>query len=192
MGNSQSKIRVFMIHRWEMSNWQESLSKLLTQSGNIEIVDKSYSIKNPAEKSDFIQDYACGQMLDSDIIIVLPPSDNDFIPISPHINAEDDYLPFFSSQPFARNHGIDPKSVYITELKTLMYDSCNHVPVLVLGWYKDCADHLANILRKPDGHINGYDPSRVHAMSIECIGNTDYLINKIKKIIEKRVAFKSK
>lgn len=74
-------------------------------------------------------------------------------------------------------------SIYLTELKTLMYDSCNNVPVLVLRWSRECAEYLANILRSPDCIGNGYyDAGRIYAMGINEIKNKIQSIT-VEKII---------
>lgn len=182
MGNSKLKIRVFMIHRWDMANIQEKIHNLLTSNPCIDVVDKSYTASSPAEKNEYIQEYACGQMQDSDIVIVLPESKEDFLP---SFKEGDDYLPFMSCQPFADNHDLHSNSVYITELKTLMYDSCNQVPVLVLGWSRKSAEYLANILRNPKDMNMFYDPERIYTMGMDKV-NADSLSKKVMEILKVR------
>jgi hypothetical protein len=177
MGKPKSLIKVFMVHRWDMAEVQENICHLLSTNSSVKILDKSYTASSPAEKNEYIQKYACGQMQESDIIIVLPQPDEECLP---KFKEGEDYLPFFSCQPFARNHGLRSDSINITELKTLMYDSCNNVPVLVLGWSRECAEYLANILRSPDGIGNRYyDAGRIYAMGIDEIKNSEYLVEKI-------------
>ncbi len=68
---------------------------------------------------------------------------------------------------FGHQRGLDHAAVYVTELKTLMFDACDIVPVLVLGWTKENAEHIVDILKNPKG-IGGrqFDPNRFFPMGL--------------------------
>lgn len=185
MSCSKNRLRVFIIHRWDMSDLQIFIHKCLTESSGFEVIDKSYPQSSPAPMSEFIQEYACGQMMDSDIVIVLPDA-----PANLYENSlgDGDYLSDLGHN-FGRKRSIPHNSVYITELKTLMFDSCDRVPVLVLGWNRENAEYLAEKLRHPQGieYRAYYDSQRFFTMGVDEIKGSDDLTKRIKNILDNYV-----
>jgi hypothetical protein len=166
-----------MIHRWDMADSQKSIHDMLIKNSHIEIIDKSYTSSNPAPMAEYIQDYACGQMQDSDIVIVLPDSEEQY-----YSTRDKDYLSDLFHD-FGNQRGLKHDCVYITELKTLLFDSCDRVPVLILGWTIENAKYIANILRK--GYENRYyDKKRFFIMGVNEIIDEFDLIAKIIHILK--------
>lgn len=175
-------IRVFMIHRSDMSELQATLSSLLTTQKKVSIEDVSYPLSYHIEKVEFIQEYACGRMMDSDIVLVLPPNKRNYEPDWDIVDAE---LTIFSSTSFARKYGLSRDRVYITELKNIMHDSCNTKPVLVLGWSEEEAEDLADILLHPNPvECGNSDPGRIHSMAIGDSVSADELVSTIQDILD--------
>ncbi len=81
-------VKIFMIHRWSMADLQAKISKMLKSDKQVIFIDNSYTRSSPAEKDEFIQEYACGMMMDSGIILVLPDSSEQ----SYNDEASDEYL----------------------------------------------------------------------------------------------------
>lgn len=177
-------VKVFMIHRWDMADLQAKISKILKSDKQVIFIDNSYTCSSPAEKDEFIQEYACGMMIDSDIVLVLPDSAEEFYDDKPSDECLSDL-----SHDFGHQRGLDHNAVYVTEIKTLMFDACDNVPVLVLGWSKENAEHIADILRSPKG-IGGriFEPNRFFSMGLNEISDESDLPKRIVKIVHKRPA----
>ncbi len=170
-----------MIHRWDMADLQAKISNMLKSDKRVEFIDNSYTYSNPAEKDEFIQEYACGMMMDSDIVLVLPDSEEQ----SYGDKLGDEFLSDLSHN-FGHQRGLDHAAVYVAELKTLMFDACENVPVLVLGWTKENAEYLADILRNPKGiGRRQFDPNRFSSMGLDEIADVSDLSNRIVKIVKK-------
>lgn len=173
-------IKVFMVHQWDMADLQSDVLSQLKSDPTYEFIDMSYTKSRPAVKDEFIQEYACGAMMESDIIIVLPDSRNDFVS-----DETEDYLStgLFNAK-FRKNRGLNPNSVYTIELGTLMFDSCNTKPVLVLGWTKESAEYLVNLLRNPVGiEDRAYDRDRFYALGISEISNSNSITQKVASVL---------
>ena len=182
MNKAESAVKIFMIHRSDMPELQATLSSLLTSQVDLLIEDVSYPLSYHIEKVEFIQEYACGRMMDSDIVLVLPPNKSNY---EPDWDISDAELTISSCTSFANKYGLRRDRVYITELKNLMYDSCNNKPVLVLGWSEEEAEDLADILRNPNpAGCGNNDAGRIHSMVINNSVSSEELVLEIRNILK--------
>jgi len=178
----QKSIKIFIIHQFVMSDLQDSIIRQLQSCPFCTFVDMSCPKQKPIpeDKLEFIQEIACGKMMESDIVIVLPDTPKDY-----EIDDEDnDYISDFSDT-FRSSRGLHQNSIYTVEIRTLMFDSCDTKPVLVLGWTKDSAKYLADKLRNPK-HIDGraYNQERFYAMGLNEVCNTHDIAKKIIAILD--------
>ena len=177
-------IKVFVVHRWDMAEWQAYIIKCLQDCSKFSIEDMSYSIEKPAPKNEFIQEYACGKMMASNFVIVLPDTPPGF-----YGDEEDgnEYITDLGHR-IGEARGIPHDSVYITELKTLMFDACDNVPALVIGWGNEDHNNLLRMLKNPSG-IGGrsYNRDRFFYLNFDGIRNSDVLSSKIDEILDKHV-----
>ena len=164
-----------------MADLQEKIVKELQKCPFCMFVDLSCpkSKPIPEDKVGFIQDIACGRMMESDIVVLLPDTQEG----SEVSDEEDDYLTDFSD-PFRRNRGLHQNSVYAVEIKTLMFDSCDTKPALVLGWTKDRADYLADKLRNPRIGNRRYSRDRFYAMGLDEAKETHAIARRIIAILD--------
>ena len=177
-------IKVFVIHRWDMAEWQAFIIKCLQDCSKFSIEDMSYSIEKPAPKHEFIQEYACGKMMASNFVIVLPYTPPGFYEDEESGN---EYISTLFHR-VGEARGIPHDAVYTTELQTLMFDACDNVPVLVIGWGNEEHDNLLRMLKNPTG-IGGryYNPDRFFYLNFDGIINSDVLSTKIDEILDKYV-----
>ena len=170
--------KVFVIHQWMMSDLQKDIINRLNSHPNYDFVDMSYPESKPIENHDLVLDYACGAMMDSDIIIILPDLNENQLP-----DYEGDSLYPLKVSSFRKKHGSLPKKGYLGELQTIMYDSCSTKPVLVLGWTKESAEKLARVLDDPEGVFN-YTPDRFYTIGVDEIRKGENIVEKIVSIIK--------
>jgi len=164
-----------------MSDLQTEILNRLNSNTSYKFIDNSFTKFKPVSPDmvEFIQEYACGWMMDSDIIIVLPDStkDNDF-------SEEGDSLDILSQAPFRGNRDLNSLSVYTVELQTLIFDSCNTKPVLVLGWTKEKAEYLISLLKKPKVLENPNNKAdRFYPMGINEISEINSIAKRIVSIL---------
>ncbi len=150
-----------MIHQWSMSGLRTDIWNRLKRDTEHEFIDLSYTESDPIELADFIEDYACGAMMDSDIVVVLPDSDMEDI-----LDYQGASLSPLRASSYRRQMGFPPDKIYPQELQALLYDSCNTKPALVLGWTKKSAERLAGFL-KEHKDVPNYNPGRFYTMGIK-------------------------
>lgn len=162
--NDKRTVKVFIIHQWVMASLYNKITNDLKSYPFCKFVDLSFPVSKPIpeEKEEFIQDIVCGTMMDSDIVLMLPDTDEEFEGFS----GEEDYLSDFTD-PFRRNRRLHQRSTYAVEIKTLMFDSADSRPALVLGWTKDKADYLIEKLQNPKIGRRAYNPDRFHSMGLD-------------------------
>jgi len=179
--NEQRTIKVFVIHQWKMTDLYEKVTKDLQSHPFCKFVDLSFPMSKPIpqDKEDFIQDIVCGTMMDSDIVIMLPDTEEDFF----GFDGEDDYISDFTD-PFRKNRGLHQYSTYSVEIKTLMFDSADAKPTLVLGWTKDSADYLVQKLQNPRIGGRRYNPDRFYALGLDEAKQTNAIAERIIAILD--------
>lgn len=176
---AKRKIKVFLIHQWIMGDLQSKVIKWLSGNRRYQIVDYSYTQKMQIEEHVLIQDYSCGAMMESDIVIVLPDWVKDSMP-----NYFMESLAPLQQSSFRESRYLSPSSVYTEELQTLMYDICNRKPALVLGWNRNTAQGLGYLLAGAGGDINT-NPWRFHYMGLDAVEqNPEILLDGIVCIID--------
>jgi len=175
-------IKIFMIHQFLLSELEAHLAKRLQSYSQRLFVDMSCPIemKIPIDKLEYIQEIACGRMMESDLIIVLPdmPAERE---------VEDRASDSISGlgDTFTRARGLHHNSTYATEIRTLMFDSCDSKPALVLGWTKESAEYLADKLRHPKGiGHRPYNSTRFHAMGLDEASGKHDIAKKILSILD--------
>ncbi len=127
-------------------------------------------------------------MMESDIILVLPPSPEGFH-LEPHAYIETDLqLSPFSrvpTEPFCNNFGLPSKSWYAIEIITLMYDTANRIPVLILGWDRESTKKFESVIKYPIKFSSfEYDYDRIQSMNMKEVKNPKRIIRKMQKMIE--------
>ena len=181
--DKQRNVKVFIIHQWVMADLQEKIVKELQDCPFCTFVDLSCPKSKPIpdDKVEFIQDIVCGRMMEADILVLLPDT-QEYCEVS---DEEDDYLTDFSD-PFRRNRGLQQNSVYAVEIKTLMFDACDTKPALVLGWTKVNADVFADKLRNPRIGSRSYSRDRFYAMGLDEAKKTHAIARRIIAILDER------
>lgn len=175
------QLKLFMIHQWSMSELQTKIHNLLFSNNLVVIEDFSITKDNPIEGhlAEFAIDYACGKMMDSDIVLILPDS-----PENEPFEYIQDSLKVLGQPSFRVSRGLLSSSVYTEELQALLFDSCNTKPVLVIGWTKGSAEYLAKLLNESsEEESNG--TQRFFSIGQDEISNNKILLNKILSILDK-------
>ncbi|WDP89052.1 MAG: hypothetical protein HUN04_04640 [Desulfobacter sp.] len=179
--NNQRRIKVFIIHQWVMADLQEKIVKELENCPFCTFVDLSCPKSEPIPegKVEFIQDIVCGRMMESDIVVILPDTQEGVEVRDP----EADYLTDLSD-PFRKNRGLHQDSVYAVEVKTLMFDACDTKPALILGWTKGSAGYLAEKVRNPRIGSRRYRRDRFYSMGLDEAGKKHAIAKKIIEILD--------
>ncbi|HEY3567962.1 MAG TPA: hypothetical protein VGP73_08515 [Thermoanaerobaculia bacterium] len=170
--SEQRVIKIFVVHQFTMSDLERKIVEQLKAFPDCKFIDMSLPQERPIppDQIEFVQEIACGSMRDSDIIIILPDTGK-----GREVGEGDtDYISDLGGT-FRSSRGLHPGSVYTVEIKTLMFDSCDTKPVLLLDWTKDSAEYLADKLRNPKG-IGGrrYNKHRFYTMGLdEATGSQD-------------------
>lgn len=181
--NEKRTIKVFIIHQWVMNELFTKISADLQSYPSCTFVDLSFpeSRPIPEEKEEFIQDIVCGTMMDADIVLLLPDTEEGI----ESFQGEDDYLTDLSD-PFRRNRGLHSRSTYAVEIKTLMFDAADTKPALVLGWTRASAEYLVEKLQNPRIGSRRYDRDRFHAMGLDEAREPDAIAERIIAILDAR------
>jgi len=170
--SGQKTIKVFMVHQFTMSDLEKKIVEQLQDFPCCHIDELSLPHEKPIppDQIDFVQDIACGSMMESDIIVILPDTEK-----GRETDEEDDDYISDLGDTFRSSRGLHPGSVYTVEIRTLMFDSCDTKPVLVLGWTKDSAEYLAGKLRNPKNiGSRRYNKHRFYTMGLdEATGSQD-------------------
>jgi hypothetical protein len=177
-------IKIFMVHQFLMSELQAQLAKRLQSYPHRLFVDMSCPIemKIPIDKLEYIQEIACGRMMESDLVIVLPD-----MPAESQVEDRASDSISVLGDTFTEARGLHHNSTYATEIRTLMFDSCDSKPALVLGWTKESAEYLADKLRHPHGiGSRAYDSTRFHAMGLDEASGRHDIAKKILSILDEQ------
>lgn len=172
----QKTIKVFMIHQFIMSDLQKKVRGWLETYPDCKFIDLSLSEDRPIPRGhlDFIQDYACGYMMESDIIVILPDTEiGDDVPFGSYLSE--------LGGTFNEIRGLPHNKVFTQEILTAMYDSCDTKPVLVLGWTKERAGLLAEEI-KTGSRQN--DKHRFYAMELNEVTGAEDIPKKIISILD--------
>jgi hypothetical protein len=180
--NTQSQVKIFIVHQWLMADLEAKIVKELQEFPLCAFVDLSCPKSKPIpdDKVEFIQDIVCGRMMESDIVVLLPDTQEGF----EMSDEEDDYLTELTD-PFRRNRELHQNSVYAVEIKTVMFDACDTKPVLVLGWTRDDAEYLADKLRNPRIGSRRYNRDRFYAMGLDEAKETHAIAKRLIEVLGK-------
>ena len=175
--------KVFMIHQWIQADLQKEIANQLENDQSFKFKDLSFSTSNPISPKMYelglLDDYACGAMMESDIVIVLPDTDRFF----DYYTGDDDDPGDCQPSAFGYTNASGYKQAYHTELVTLIHDSCNKKPVLVLGWSKTFATNFANRLQSQKKSDYRYNSNRFYPMGLNHISEKNSIAKKIVDIL---------
>lgn len=137
--------KVFIVHLWKQKTLQQEVFLVLNKDERYKYVNMSYTTSNPIEGKlvEFVQDYACGSIMDSNFILVLPDVDSESCNNNEFLG--DSLLPKGTSN-FRFNREFNRDSVYTQELQTIVYDAIPNIPVVILNWTLQNANHLRKLL----------------------------------------------
>ncbi len=176
------EISVFVIHRWNMVSLHDQVISILRNNPYLNVNDNSFTPSNPVKLPEFYDDYACGMISDSDVAIIVPDTDEDS-----YINnlSHNDYL---SAGPhhFGIERSVPHGCGYIRELQTLMFDSCDSIPGLVVGWSNSDVNYVFDLLCFPSGIGNrSYNNERFYKTTFTELENYKSSAKMLQKIVLK-------
>jgi hypothetical protein len=174
---TKQTFKVFMIHQWIQEDLQKDIANQLKNDQTFIFKDLSFSTSNPIPPKMYelglLDDYACGAMMESDIVIVLPDTDRFF----------DYYIGDDEDPGDGQLSAFGYKQAYNAEIVALIHDSCNTKPVLVLGWSKTFATNFANRLQSQKKSNSYYNSDRFYAMGLNHISEKNSIAKKIVEIL---------
>jgi hypothetical protein len=176
-------IKVFMIHKWIQKDLQKDIANQLKSDQTFKFKDLSFPTSNPIPTEMYelglMDDYACGAMMESDIVIVLPDTDRFF----DYYTSDDEDPGDGQPSSFGYTNSSGYKQAYNTEVVALIHDSCNTKPVLVLGWSETFATNFANRLKSQKKSDSYYNSDRFYAMGLNHISESNSIAKKIVSIL---------
>jgi hypothetical protein len=176
----KQKISVFIIHRWEKEEIYKRLMNILDNNKYLEINNLSMKVDKRVEKEEFWDDYACGLMTEADIIILVPDAEeNEFIYES---NTEYIGAGFHHINDSRIPHGVG----YIREIQMAMFDSCNQVPVLIVGYSMVNSKYYYDLITKSPDWENRIFRNHFYMTTFDNLLNQQKTIKLFKKILEIR------